>query len=159
MTLSVTTTSGRTLSQMSITRSCEYCSPATSASQIGLVTVSICSMVGLANSGAVTRMNSAQGSAAGSASSSGAAIRINRSSNPFASSTPSNDSSATNTMRWPRSRSTSAMATQLFVGPHAPGSGKKAIVLASVIVEVISGVPPVDGAGCAVALGPGPRTP
>ncbi len=106
---------------------------------MGLVTVSICSIVGLRNSGAVTRMNSAHGSAAASVSSSGAAMRIRRSSNPFASSTPSNDSSATNTMRWPRSSRTSAMATQLFVGPHAPGSGKKAIVFATVLASVISG--------------------
>ena len=118
---------------MSITRSCEYCSPATSASQIGFVTVSIWTIVGLRNSGAVTRMNSAHGSAAGSAFSSGGAIRIMRSSNPLASRTPSNDSSTTKTIRWPRSDSTLAMATQLLVGPQAPGSGKNAIVLASVM--------------------------
>jgi hypothetical protein len=117
---------------MPITVSWLYRSPATSASQIGLVTVSICSIVGLRNSGAVTRMNSPQGSASGSAFSSGGVIRISRSSNPLASSTPVNDSSITNTIRWPRSFKTLAIATQLLVGPQAPGSGKKAIVLPSV---------------------------
>ena len=140
VTLSVTTTSGRTSSQMSITRSCEYCSPATSASQMGFVTVSIWAIVGLRNSGAVTRMNSAHGSAEGSAFSSGGAIRIMRSSNPLASRTPSNDSSTTKTIRCPRSSSTLAIATQLLVGPQAPGSGKNAIVLASVMCVV----PPVS---------------
>ena len=43
-----------------------------------------------------------------------------------------NDSSITNTIRWPRSFKTFAIATQLFVGPQAPGSGKNAIVLRSV---------------------------
>jgi hypothetical protein len=38
-----------------------YRSPATRAAQIGFVTVSICSIVGFANSGAVTRMNSVLG--------------------------------------------------------------------------------------------------
>ena len=58
-------------------------------------------------------------------------MRNRRSSKPRASSTPANDSSTTNTMRWPRSRSTLAMALQLLVGPQAPGSGKNAIVLES----------------------------
>ncbi len=43
-----------------------------------------------------------------------------------------NDSSITNTIRWPRSFRTFAIATQLFVGPQAPGSGKNAIVVRSV---------------------------
>jgi hypothetical protein len=133
VTLSVHTTSGRMSSQISMIRPCEYCSPATSASQIGFVTVSICSIVGLRNSGAVTRMNSAQGSAVGSAFSSGGAIRIMRSSNPRLTSSPSNDSSTTNTMRWPRSANTLAIATQLLVGPQAPGSGKKAMVFGSLM--------------------------
>jgi alkyl hydroperoxide reductase subunit AhpC len=129
VTLSVQIRSGRTSSQISISRSWECRAPATSASQIGFVTVSCCSIVGRRNSGAVTRMNSAQGSAVGSAASSAGAIRISRSSNPRASRTPVNDSSTTKTTRWPRSRSTSPSATQLLVGPHAPGSGKNTMVL------------------------------
>ncbi len=56
--------------------------------------------------------------------------RMRRSSKPLASSVPANDSSATNTTRWPRRRSTSPMPTQLFVGPKAP-SGKNTIVRGS----------------------------
>src|SRR3990172_2917215 len=140
-----------------------YCSPATSASQIGLVTVSICSIVGLRNSGAVTGMNSAHGAAWGSAFSSGGAMRIRRSSNPLDSSTPVKDSSITNTMRWPRTASTLAIATQLLVGPQAPGSGKKAMVRASVngasrdrLLEVGGGNLPRVEAACIPAPAPLP---
>jgi len=41
VTLSVTTTSGCTSSQMAMTRSWEYCAAATSVSQMGFVTVEI----------------------------------------------------------------------------------------------------------------------
>ena len=143
-------------SQMPMTVSWLYCSPATSASQIGFVTVSICSIVGLRNSGAVARMNSAHGSASGSAFSSGGAIRISRSSKPFFSSTPVNDSSITNTMRCPRSFKTFAIATQLLVGPHAPGSGKNAIVLRSVNATPSRSVPGTYRARRGLACPPGP---
>jgi hypothetical protein len=52
-----------------------------------------------------------------SSSSAGGLSRIRRSSKPFSASVPSNDSSMTNTTRWPRRRSTWPMPTQLFVGP------------------------------------------
>ncbi len=80
-------------------------------------------------------------------------MRIMRSSNPRLTSSPSNDSSTTNTMRWPRSASTFAIATQLLVGPHAPGSGKKAIVLRS--TSVIRSAP----LGRPRRRAPGSRTP
>ena len=38
-------------SQISMIRPCEYCSPATNASQMGFVTVEICSIVGCAELG------------------------------------------------------------------------------------------------------------
>ena len=60
----------------------------------------------------------------------GGTRRMSRSSKPLASSVPANDSSATNTTRWPRRRSTSPMPTQLLVGPNAP-SGKNTMVRAS----------------------------
>ncbi len=53
VTLSETTTSGRTSSQIAINRSCAYFAPATSSTQNGLVTVSSCTIVGFANSGAI----------------------------------------------------------------------------------------------------------
>ena len=53
VTLSVTITSGRTSSQISSIRSWAYLAPSASSAQIGMVTVSSCSMVGLRNSGAV----------------------------------------------------------------------------------------------------------
>ena len=43
--------------------------------------------------------------------------RISRSSNPFASRFPANDSSTMNTTRWPRARRTLPIPTQLLVGP------------------------------------------
>ena len=82
------------------------------------------------NTGAVSRMKSFQNWPGASGSSGAADSRISRSSKPLASSVPANDSSATNTTRWPRRRSTSPMPTQLLVGPNAP-SGKNTIVRAS----------------------------
>ena len=73
-------------------------------------------------------MNSAQPSPTASGRSGAGAIRISASSKPRFSSSPANDSSTTKTIRWPRSRSGSVIATRLFVGPQAPGSGKTAIV-------------------------------
>ena len=90
---------------------------------------SSCSIVGLRKTGAVSRMKSFQ-NWPGSSSCSSPALgpsRISRSSNPFSTNVPSNDSSAMKTTRQPRRRSTSAMPMQLFVGPYAP-SGKKMTV-------------------------------
>ncbi len=86
-----------------------------------------CSNVLLRKTGAVSRMKSFQNWPGSSGSAGGGASRIVRSSNPFASSVPANDSSTMKTIRCPRRRSTSPMPTQLFVGPNAP-SGKKTIV-------------------------------
>ena len=78
---------------------------------------SSCSIVGLRNTGAVSRMKSFQNWPGSSASSEGGVSRISRSSNPFSAKVPSNDSSAMNTTRCPRRRSTSPIPTQLLVGP------------------------------------------
>ncbi len=75
----------------------------------------------------MSRMKSFQNWPGISGSSGGGPSRIRRSSNPFASRFPANDSSTMKTTRAPRRRSTSPMPTQLFVGPKAP-SGKKTIV-------------------------------
>ena len=64
----------------------------------------------------------------------GGPSRISRSSKPWASSRPANDSSTMNTTRWPRARRTLPIPTQLFVGPNAP-SGKKTIVRLSLIAH------------------------
>ena len=76
-----------------------------------------CSIVGLRKTGAVSRMKSIQNWPGTSGSAGGGPRRISRSSKPFASSVPANDSSTMNTTRWPRARSTWPMPTQLFVGP------------------------------------------
>ena len=86
-----------------------------------------CSTVGVRNTGAVSRMKSFQNCPGASSTSGAGPRRISRSSNPRASRVPANDSSMMNTTRWPRSRSTSPIPTQLFVGPNAP-SGKKTTV-------------------------------
>src|SRR4051794_35117243 len=87
-----------------------------------------CSNVVLRKTGAVLRMKSFQNWPGSSSCSGGGPRRMSRSSNPFSSSVPANDSSTTKTTRWPRSRSTSPIPTQLLVGPKAP-SGKKTMVL------------------------------
>ena len=74
-------------------------------------------IVGLRNSGAVSRMKSFQNWPGASSTSGFGPRRISRSSKPFASSVPANDSSTMKTTRWPRARSTSPMPTQLLVGP------------------------------------------
>ena len=78
---------------------------------------SSCSIVGLRNTGPVSRMKSFQNWPGSSSVSAGGWSRISRSSKPFSSSAPANDSSITNTTRWPRRLSTWPMPTQLFVGP------------------------------------------
>ena len=127
-TQSCTIASGRNSAQISVSRSCEYSAPSTNSAQIGAVTVSSCSIVGRRNCGDVSRTNSAQPPPTASAPSGGGDIRISRSSNPRLASSPSNDSSMTKTVRMPRSSRWLPMATRLFVGPHAPGSGNNATV-------------------------------
>ena len=78
---------------------------------------SICSIVGLRNTGAVSRMKSFQNWPGSSSCSGAGPSRISRSSKPFSSNVPANDSSAMKTTRQPRRRSTSAMPMQLLVGP------------------------------------------
>src|SRR6478735_7748866 len=89
--------------------------------------VSSCSMVGVRNTGAVSRMKSFQNWPGTSSTSGGGPSRISASSKPRAASVPANDSSMMNTTRWPRASSCSPMPTQLLVGPKAP-SGKKTTV-------------------------------
>ena len=76
-----------------------------------------CSIVGLRKTGAVSRMKSIQNWPGTSGSAGGGPRRISRSSKPFASRLPANDSSTMNTTRWPRARRTPPMPAQLFVGP------------------------------------------
>ena len=74
-------------------------------------------MVGLRNTGAVSRMKSIQNWPGTSGSAGGGPRRISRSSKPFASRLPANDSSTMNTTRCPRAAQDAADAAQLFVGP------------------------------------------
>ena len=82
--------------------------------------------------GAVSRMKSIQNWPGTSGSAGGGPRRISRSSKPFASSVPAKISSTMKTTRWPRSRRTLPIPTQLLVGPKAP-SGKNTIVRLSVM--------------------------
>ena len=91
--------------------------PSTSAWKVGAMNSESCSIVGLRNTGEVSRMKSFQNWPGSSSASEGGVSRISRSSKPFASSVPPNDSSRMKTTRWPRRRSTSPIPTQLLVGP------------------------------------------
>ncbi len=115
-TLSSTTTSGSSSPKISVSRGSTYRAPSTSACQVGAMKLPSCASVDSRNTGAVSRMKSFQNWPGASGSSGTGARRISRSSNPFASSVPANDSSTTNTTRSPRRRSTSPIPTQLFVG-------------------------------------------
>jgi hypothetical protein len=126
-TLSSTTTSGPTSSRISASRSSTYRAPSRSACHVGAMKSPSCSNVLLRKTGAVSRMKSFQNWPGSSGSAGGGARRIVRTSKPFASSVPANDSSTMKTTRCPRRSRTSPMPTQLFVGPKAP-SGKKTIV-------------------------------
>src|SRR5579864_9292598 len=126
-TLSCTITFGRTDSKISVSRWLTYFEPSMSSLQIGLVSVSICSIVGLRNSGAVSRMKSFQNCPGASSTAGFGFSRISCSSKPLAFSVPWNDSSMTNTTCTPSRCSSLPMPTQLFVGPYAP-SGKKTTV-------------------------------
>ena len=119
MTLSSTMTSGLVRAMISARRGWQYSTPSIRPCQIGLITVSSCSIVGLRNSGAVSRTKSFQywpGSLL-SGVSSGGARSTRSSSKPSAASFPLQDASAANTTRCPRLRRTSPIPTQLFVGP------------------------------------------
>ncbi len=116
-TLSSTMTSGATSSKISASRGLTYFAPSMSACQVGAMNSPSCSTVGLRKTGAVSRMKSIQNWPGTSGSAGGGPSRMSRSSNPLASSVPANDSSTTNTTRWPCARSTCPMPTQLFVGP------------------------------------------
>ena len=128
-TLSSTITSGRTSSMISCSRSSTYLAPSTSAWKVGAMNSPSCSIVGLRNTGAVSRMKSFQNWPGSSSVSGGGASRISRSSNPCASSAPGerlldDEDDPVAAPRGARRR----CPTQLFVGPYAL-SGKKAIVL------------------------------
>ena len=88
-----------------------------SACHVGAMNSPSCSRVDLRKTGAVSRMKSIQNWPGTSGSAGGGPSRMSRSSNPFISSVPANDSSTMNTTRWPRARSTCPIPTQLFVGP------------------------------------------
>jgi len=126
-TLSSTITSGPTSSMISARRGSTYFDPSIRACHVGCMNDDSCSMVGLRNSGAVSRMKSFQNWPGCSSTSGAGCSRIRASSNPLASSDPANDRSTTNTTRAPRDRRTFPIPTQLLVGPYAP-SGKKTTV-------------------------------
>ncbi len=98
-TLSSTIASGARSSKISDRRSFTYIEPSISACHVGCRNVSSCTIVGLRNSGDVSRMKSFQNWPGTSGSAGGGARRIVASSKPFASKVPANDSSTTNTTR------------------------------------------------------------
>ena len=112
---------------ISIKRGSTYFAPSIRACQVGAMNPVICSRVDVRNTGAVSRMKSIQNWPGTSGSVGGGPSRISRSSNPFASRLPANDSSTMKITRCPRRRRMSPMPTQLLVGPKAP-SGKNTIV-------------------------------
>ncbi len=116
-TLSSTMTSGATSSKISSSRESTYLAPSIRAWKVGAMNSPSWSIVGLRKTGAVSRMKSIQNWPGTSGSAGGGPSRMSRSSNPFASRVPANDSSTTKTTRWPRARSTWPIPTQLFVGP------------------------------------------
>src|SRR6266540_1429660 len=139
-TLSSTITSGRTRSMIPTSCCWQYRAPLVSSSQTGLIQVSSCSMVGLRNSGAVSRTKSFQNCPGSTAPSPAGAARSTRSSvNPRGASLPRHDASAAKTTRWPRRRSSSRIALLGEPGevsrhvrqapgarqPDAPGGGRR----------------------------------
>ena len=98
-TLSSTITSGATSSKISASRGSTYFEPSMSACQVGAMKSPSCSSVDFRKTGAVSRMKSIQNCPGTSGSVGGGPRRISRSSNPFASSVPANDSSTMNTTR------------------------------------------------------------
>ena len=139
-TLSSTTTSGRISSKISRSRSSTYMAPSISACQVGLRKVSSWTIVGLRNSGAVSRMKSFQNWPGSSSCSGGGPRRMWVSSKPLASSVPAKDSSTMKITRLPRCLRTLPIPTQLLVGPNAP-SGKNTMVLGSVNCASLGSLP------------------
>ncbi len=97
-------------------------------------------MVGVRNTGAVSRMKSFQNWPGSSSALGAGASRMSRSSNPFSSSVPAKDSSMMNTTRCPRRRSTSPMPTQLLVGPYAPSGKNTMVAWAASLAWLICGI-------------------
>ncbi len=120
-TLSSTITSGLTFSIISRSRGSQYTAPSMSAWKVGWMKVVSCSMVGLRNSGAVSRMKSFQNAPGSSSpepeSSGGAARSTNSSSKPSGANRPFHEDSAAKTTRCPRSSSTLPMPMHWLVGP------------------------------------------
>ena len=107
-TLSSTMTSGPTSSKISRSLGSTYFAPSMSAWNVGAMNSPSCSSVDLRKTGEVSRMKSIQNCPGISGTSGGGPRRMSRSSKPLASRVPANDSSTTNTTRWPRARSTCA---------------------------------------------------
>ena len=103
LTLSSINTSGRWRSMISCSCGWQYLAPSINACHVGCTNVDSCSMVGLRNSGEVSRMKSIQNcpaSSAEAAAASGGGARSTRSSSkPSACSLPAHDASAANTTR------------------------------------------------------------
>ena len=116
-TLSSTITSGPSSSKISLSLGSTYFAPSMRAWNVGAMNSPSCSSVDLRKTGDVSRMKSIQNWPGISGTSGGGPSRIRRSSKPLASRVPANDSSTTNTTRWPRARRTCPIPTQLLVGP------------------------------------------
>ena len=84
---------------ISTRRSSTYLAPSTSARKVGSMKSPSCSIVGLRKTGAVSRMKSFQNWPGSSSASAGGDSRISRSSKPFSSRAPANDSSTMKTTR------------------------------------------------------------
>ena len=92
-------TSGPSSSKISTSFSSTYFDPSISACMPGRRNSSSCSIVGLRNTGDISRTSSFQNWPGISSTSGGGPSRISRSSKPFASRLPANDSSMMKTTR------------------------------------------------------------
>src|SRR5690349_576191 len=131
-----------------------------SSSQTGRTHVSSCSIVGLRNSGAVSRTKSFQNCPALWSAAAGGARSTRSSSKPSGSSRPFQDASAANTTRWPRRRRTSPIPMQLLVGPYALSgmnkivSGRSLIAGSQRSARIRSHIQPGQTARASHELGP-----
>ncbi len=91
--------SGSSSSKISRRRGSTYFAPSMSACHVGPMKPVSCSIVGFRKTGAVSRMKSIQNWPGTSGSVGGGPSRMRRSSKPFASRAPANDSSTMNTTR------------------------------------------------------------
>ena len=98
-TLSSTMASGASSAMISSRRGFTNLAPSMRAWKVGAMNSPSCSIVGLRKTGAVSRMKSIQNWPGTSGSAGGGPRRIRRSSKPFASRLPANDSSTMNTTR------------------------------------------------------------